>query len=513
MRRFSFRGPLRTFSARQLGSLGSFPGPQGPFETRLFIDNEFVDAQGGRTFETVNPATEKVISQVQRAEKADVDIAVAAASAAFEEGAPWRETSGHDRRDALLRLAQLVEDNTEYLAALESLDNGKPFKNSAYSAHVDLALVVQCLRYYAGTAEKTCGKTIPVAGKMFCYTRHEPIGVCGQIIPWNFPLLMMAWKLGPALAAGCTVVMKTSEKTPLSALAVCKLIQQAGIPPGVVNVLNGYGPEAGEPLALHPDVEKIAFTGSSAVGHKIVEFAAKSNLKKVSLELGGKSPLIVLPDADIKQAVMAAHIGLFLNHGQCCCASSRLFVHEDIYEEFTAEAAKAAAGWKVGDPTASDTMQGPIVDKMQFDKVMGYIEKGKNEGAKVLAGGARASDTGYYIQPTVFRDVDDNMTIAKEEIFGPVMSILKYKDLGDAIKRANATKYGLAAGLCTRDIGKALRTAHSLRAGTVWVNCFNNFDMAAPFGGFKESGWGRELGEYGLSNYQEVKTVYMPIDG
>lgn len=512
MQRFGLRSTLRALGSRRAGSLGAFPGPQGPFESRLFINNEFVNAAAGKTFETVNPATEAVISQVQSAEKADVDIAVAAAKAAFEEGSAWREMPSSGRRNCLLKLAQSIEDNTEYLSALESLDNGKPFKNAAYSAQIDLALVVQCLRYYAGWADKAGGKTIPVDGKMFCFTRHEPVGVCGQIIPWNFPLLMMAWKLGPALAAGCTIVMKTSEKTPLSALAVCKLIQDSGLPPGVVNMLSGFGREAGEPLALHEDVDKVAFTGSSAVGHRIVELAAKSNLKKVTLELGGKSPLIVMPDADIEQAVMAAHIGLFLNHGQCCCASSRLFVHEDIYEQFVAAATEKAKQWKTGDPTLPDTMQGPIVDKIQFDKVLGFIEKGRSEGAKLVAGGARAYSTGYFVQPTVFRDVDDQMTIAKEEIFGPVMSILKFKDMGDAIKRANNTKYGLAAGICTRDVGTAIRMANSLRAGTVWVNCFNHFDMAAPFGGFKESGWGRELGEYGMSNYQEVKTVYIPMD-
>eukprot|EP00406_Dinophysis_acuminata_P084232 CAMPEP_0179245680 /NCGR_PEP_ID=MMETSP0797-20121207/18700_1 /TAXON_ID=47934 /ORGANISM="Dinophysis acuminata, Strain DAEP01" /LENGTH=511 /DNA_ID=CAMNT_0020953239 /DNA_START=89 /DNA_END=1620 /DNA_ORIENTATION=+ len=511
MQRAGFRAPLRALGVRHAGSLGTFPGPKGPFETRLFINNEFVNAKQGKTFPTVNPATEEVITEVQRATSEDVDVAVAAAKAAFEEGSPWRESTGHDRRDALWKLATLIEENTEYLAAVESLDNGKPFKNAGYSAHTDLSLVVQCLKYHAGWAEKAGGRSVPLDNKMFGITRHEPVGVCGQIIPWNFPLNMLAWKLGPVLAAGCTTVVKTSEKTPLSALAVCKLIQESGVlPPGVVNMLSGYGPEAGTPLALHPDVDKIAFTGSSAVGHKIVEYSAQSNLKKVTLELGGKSPLIVLPDADLDQAAMAAHIGLFLNHGQCCCAGSRTFVHEDIYDAFVAKVVELARNWKTGDPTQFDTMQGPVVDKIQFDKIMGYIEKGKAEGAKLETGGDRAFDSGYYIQPTVFTGVEDGMTIAQEEIFGPVMSVLKFRDFDEALKRANATKYGLGAAIASRDIGKALKGAYSLRAGTVWINCFNHFDAACPFGGFKESGWGRELGAYGISAYQEVKTIYCP---
>jgi len=493
-------------------SLGVY-SPKGPFETRNFINGEFVKSQSGKTFGTRNPATEEMIAEVEDSNKADIDAAVAAARHAFDdEDGEWFKMNASGRRDLLLKLADAIEANREYLAQLESLNNGKPYNNGGYCSNVDLHLVINCLRYYAGWAEKIQGKTIPVDGQMFCFTRHEAVGVCGQIIPWNFPLLMLAWKLGPSLTTGCTLVVKTSEKTPLSALAVARLIQDI-YPKGVVNVVSGFGPTAGAPLALHMDVDKVAFTGSSAVGHKIMEYAAQSNLKRVSLELGGKSPLIVCADADIEQALNAAHMGLFMNHGQCCCASSRLFVHEDIYEEFVEKAGKKAKEWTVGDPFAKESMQGPLVDKIQFDKVLDYIQVGKDQGARLVAGGAREGDKGYFVQPTVFADVNDDMRIAKEEIFGPVMSIIKFKDLKDAIKRANATEFGLAAGVCTRDVGKALAVTQRLRAGTVWVNCWNNLDAAAPFGGFKESGHGRELGEYGLAAYTEVKTVFIPVDG
>lgn len=493
------------------GLLGKF-SEKGPFETRNFIDGEFVKSASGKTFATINPATEEVIAHCEDSNKEDVDRAVAAARRAFKDGSEWRKMNASGRRDLMLKLAQAIEDNKEYLMQLESLDNGKPSNGPGYTSGVDLHLVIQCFRYYAGWAEKTQGRVIPVDGEMRCMTLHEPVGVCGQIIPWNFPLLMLAWKLGPSLATGNVVVMKSSEKTPLSALAVARLCKQVGYPAGVVNIISGFGPTAGEPLALHMDVDKIAFTGSSPIGHKILECAARSNLKRCSLELGGKSPLIICKDADIDQAVNAAHIGLFLNHGQCCCASSRLYVHEDIYDKFVSAAAEKAKGWTVGGQFEPTTMQGPQVDKLQFDKILGYIQLGKKEGARCVAGGSRHGSKGFFVQPTVFADVTDTMTIAKEEIFGPVMSILKFKDMADAIKRANDNKYGLAAGICTRDVGTAFKVASQLRAGTVWVNCWNNFDMAAPFGGFKESGHGRELGEYGLEAYTEVKTVYIPMD-
>eukprot|EP01013_Petalomonas_cantuscygni_P030774 TRINITY_DN56822_c0_g1_i1.p1 TRINITY_DN56822_c0_g1~~TRINITY_DN56822_c0_g1_i1.p1 ORF type:complete len:492 (-),score=143.88 TRINITY_DN56822_c0_g1_i1:271-1746(-) len=489
-------------------SLGTF-NKAGPFETRLFINGEFVPSVSGKTFDTVDPATESVICQLQEADAADVDKAVKAATEAFK---TWKDAAPTHRRDLMLKLADLISANIDYLAQLESLDNGKPFATSGYGSKADLGLVISCLRYYAGWSEKIQGKTIPVDGQFLVYTKHEPVGVVGQIIPWNFPLLMMAWKLGPALCTGNCIVMKTSEKTPLSALAICKLVQEAGFPPGVLNVVSGFGPTAGEAIARHPHIEKVAFTGSTMTGARIAKAAAESNLKRVSLELGGKSPLIVFPDADLEQAATAAHIGLFLNQGQCCCASSRLFVHEAIYDKFVAECVKQAADRKLGDAWDPTVVQGPQVDKMQFDKVMEYIAKGKAEGAKVATGGERHGDKGYYIQPTVFTDVTDDMTIAKEEIFGPVMAILKFKDTKEAIERANNTQYGLAAGVCTRDIGLALRMASELRAGTVWVNCYDVFHHNVPFGGYKQSGHGRENGEYALEMYTEVKSVWIPID-
>jgi len=482
-------------------------------ETRLFINNEFVDAKSGKKFKTVNPATEEVICEVQEAGQEDVDAAVAAAKTAFK---TWKKSNGCDRRNMLLKLADLVEKNREQLAKLESLDNGKPVH---VADGVDIGFVIECYRYYAGFADKQGGKVInttrDTAGT-FAFTRHEPIGVCGMIIPWNFPLLMQAWKLAPALAMGCTCVMKLSEKTPLTGMMMCHLIKEAGFPPGVVNMLNGSG-ATGDMIARHMDISKVAFTGSSAVGHKIIIAAGESNMKKVTLELGGKSPLIICKDADLDQAAVAAHVGLFINAGQCCCASSRLFVHEDVHDAFVEKVKMHATKLRTkGDTTSETTVPicdvGPQIDKIQFDKVMGYLESGKKEGATVLLGGDKHGDKGYHIQPTIFTDVRDDMKIAKEEIFGPVMQILKFKTLAEAIERANNTCYGLAAGICSRDVGTALAAANDLDAGTVWINCYDNFDMACPFGGFKTSGWGREKGEYALENYTQVKCVMMPLD-
>jgi aldehyde dehydrogenase (NAD+) len=475
--------------------------------TKLLINNRWVDSQSGRTFGTINPTTGEEICQVAEADAADVDLAVKAARAAFERG-PWRTTTGRGRARLLSRLADLIERNSDELARLESLDTGKPLM---MSKAVDVAATVACYRYYAGWADKVTGKTIPIEGPFFCYTRHEPIGVVGQIIPWNLPMLMQANKLAPALATGNTAVLKPAEQTPLSALRVGELILEAGFPEGVVNILPGFGPTAGSAIALHLDIDKVAFTGSTEVGHLILQAAGKSNLKRVSLELGGKSPNIVFADAEIDQAIEGAHKGVFFNQGQICYAGSRVFVEENIYDEFVERSTARARKRTVGDPFDPKTEQGPQVDRIQLERVMGYIDSGQQEGAKLTHGGKRVGDRGYFVEPTIFSEVEDSMTIAREEIFGPVMSILRFKNLDEVIKRANHTLYGLAAGVWTRDISKALAIANNVHAGTVWVNCYNVLDAAAPFGGFKQSGMGRELGEYGLQEYTEVKTVTVKL--
>jgi aldehyde dehydrogenase (NAD+) len=481
--------------------------PQVKQQQPLFIGGRWLDSASGKTFPTVNPATGETICQVAEGDKADIDLAVKAARKAFEEG-PWPSTSASERGRLLNRLADLIEKNKEELAALESLDNGKPYRDAMAA---DLPLTIKCYRYYAGWADKIHGKTIPVDGPYFCYTKHEPVGVVGQIIPWNFPLLMQAWKWGPALATGCTVVLKPAEQTPLTALRVAALAQEAGIPDGVLNVVPGYGPTAGAALSGHMDVDKLAFTGEHTTGKIIMEAAARSNLKRVSLELGGKSPNVVFADADIDAAVEGAYFGLFFNQGQCCCAGSRLFVEEKVHDQFVEKILKRAKAQKVGDPFDPDTTQGPQVSQEQCDRILGYIDSGKKEGAKLLTGGNRLGTRGYFIEPTVFDGVTDEMKIAREEIFGPVMNILKFKDVQEVIRRGNQTFFGLAAAVWTCDINKAHRIANGLRAGTVWINCYDVFDAAAPFGGFKMSGIGRELGEYALQLYSEVKTVYVNL--
>ena len=400
-----------------------------------------------------------------------------------------------------------IEIQIDELAALETLDNGKPLRDSR---HIDIPLVIDCLRYYAGFADKIQGSTIPIRGNYFCYTRREPIGVAGQIIPWNFPMLMTAWKWGPALAAGCTIVMKPAEQTPLTCLRMAQLAKEVGFPDGVINVVPGYGPTAGAAVVKHPMIDKVAFTGEHITAQTITRDSA-ATLKRLSFELGGKSPNVILADADLDAAAKGAYIGLYLNQGQCCCAGSRLFVHKSVQDQFMDKLQSLTESRKVGDPFAPDTEQGPQVDQNQFDKIMKYIDKGQAEGAKLLTGGKRVGERGYFIEPTIFNEVKDNMSIATDEIFGPVLSVLTFDDTEDMIRRANQTFYGLAAAIWTRDISKAHDFAARVRAGTVWINCYDVFDAAAPFGGFKMSGYGRELGEEGLKAYTESKTVTVAL--
>ena len=472
---------------------------------QILIDGKFVNSISGKTFKTFNPSTEELITEVQESDKKDAEVAIKSARKAFDSGI-WTKTSAFERGRLLNKLADLIEKNADELAALEALDNGKPV---SIARAADLNLTINCFRYYAGWADKNHGQTVPHSGPYHMYTRHEPVGVCAQIIPWNFPLLMAAWKLGPALATGCTSILKPAEQTPLSALRLGELIMEAGFPNGVVNILPGYGPTAGDALVRSPLVDKIAFTGSTDIGFHIMKNAHDNNLKRVTLELGGKSANVIMDDADIDSAIQQNHIGLFFNAGQCCVAGSRTFVHEKIYDEFVSKAVAHAKKIKLGDPFLKDTEQGPQIDKEQQDKILHYIESGKTDGAKLLAGGHRGGKKGYFVEPTVFSDVTDNMKIAKEEIFGPVMSLMKFKTLDEAIQRANNSSYGLGAGIVTKSLENAIKFSNGVRAGTIYVNCYDAFDSNSTFGGFKNSGIGRELGEYGMRNYTEVKTVIM----
>ena len=475
---------------------------------KLFINGRWVDSVSGKAFDTLNPATEKVITSVAEGDSADIDLAVAAAREAFENG-PWKKTDARDRGRILLKIAGLIERNKDELALLDTLDNGKPINETT---NADIPLVIDCFLYYAGWADKIHGETIPVRGDFFNYTLREPVGVVGQIIPWNFPLLMAAWKIAPALACGNTIVLKPAEQTPLSALRLGEICQEAGLPDGVLNIVTGYGPTAGAALAEHMDVDKIAFTGGSATGRIIMQAASK-NLKRISLELGGKSPNIVFADSDIDSAVDGAMTGIFFNQGEVCCAGSRLFIEKSIHEEFIDKLSNKAANMRVGNPEDTGTQMGAQVSKEQFDKILGYIETGKQEGAKLVTGGERCGERGYFIKPTIFDAVDNNMRIAKEEIFGPVVSAITFEDVDEVVRQGNLSVYGLAAAVWTKDIKKAHRLARDLKAGTIWINTYNAFDAASPFGGFKQSGFGRELGVHALELYTHVKSVWINLGG
>jgi phenylacetaldehyde dehydrogenase len=478
---------------------------------KILINGKWVEAASGKTFPTYNPATGEVLSRVAEGDKEDVNRAVKAARAAFDSG-PWSKISPSERGRMIWKLGDLIEKHLEEFAQLESLDNGKPLTVARVA---DVPLAADMFRYMAGWATKIEGNTIPISSggrtsQYLAYTVREPIGVVGQIIPWNFPLLMAAWKLGPALATGCTVVLKPAEQTPLSALLLGELIQEAGIPDGVVNIVPGYGETAGAALAAHPDVDKVAFTGSTEVG-KLSLQAAAGNLKKVSLELGGKSPNIVLQDADVDSSIAGAAGAIFFNHGQCCCAGSRLYVENDIFDKVVEGVAKYADNIRVGPGMEPSSDMGPLVSEEQLNRVCGYLESGISEGAKAVTGGSRSGDKGYFVKPTVLVNTNEKMKVVREEIFGPVVTAIPFRNVEDIAVRANDSIYGLAAGVWTRDIKKAHKLASMLRAGTVWINCYNVFDAALPFGGYKQSGWGREMGHEVLEQYTEVKAVCTPV--
>ncbi|XP_031733389.1 retinaldehyde dehydrogenase 3 [Anarrhichthys ocellatus] len=476
--------------------------------TKIFIDNEWHTSSSGRTFPTFNPATGVKICDVEEADKEDVDKAVEAAKAAEQRGSPWRRMDASSRGRLLHKLADLMERDRLLLATLETLDTGKPFLHSFF---IDLDGSIKTLRYYAGWADKIHGKSLPVDESFMCFTKHEPVGVCGAIIPWNFPLLMFMWKMAPALSCGNTVVIKPAEQTPLTALHVGALIKEAGFPPGVVNIVPGFGPTAGAAIASHMDIDKVAFTGSTEVGQLIKEASAKSNLKRVTLELGGKNPCIVFADCDLQLAVEETQKGALYNQGQCCTAASRIFVEESIYEEFVHRSIENAKKIVIGDPLDPQTSHGPQISREQFDKIMDLIESGKEEGARLEYGGAAVGEKSLFIQPTIFSGVKDHMRIAKEEIFGPVQCIFSFKRQQEAIERANSSQYGLVSAVFTTSMDRALSVSAALETGTVWINCYNALHIQTPFGGYKMSGNGRELGEYALAEYSEVKAVTIKL--
>jgi len=475
---------------------------------KMLINGKWVDAAAGKTFPTYDPSTGEVLAKVAEGDREDINRAVKAARAAFDSG-PWPKLTASERGRMIWKLGDLIEQHLEEFAELESLDNGKPLK---VARAADVPLAVDLFRYMAGWATKVEGNTIPISvpytpgAKYLAYTLREPVGVVGQIIPWNFPLLMAAWKLGPALAVGCTVVIKPAEQTPLTCLLLGELVQEAGIPEGVVNIVPGYGETAGAALAAHPDVDKIAFTGSTEVGKLILQ-AAAGNLKKVSLELGGKSPNVVFDDVDVDAAVAGAASAIFFNHGQCCCAGSRLYVEKNIFDKVVDGVSARAEKIRVGPGMEASTDMGPLVSEEQLNRVCGYLDSGFSEGAKAVVGGKRHGEKGYFVKPTVLVNTNEKMKVVQEEIFGPVVTAIPFKDPNELVTKANDSVYGLAAGIWTKDIQKAHRLASQLRAGTVWINCYNIFDAALPFGGYKQSGWGREMGHDVLELYTEVKAV------
>ncbi|KAI4627595.1 uncharacterized protein J4E87_004159 [Alternaria ethzedia] len=477
--------------------------------TGLFINNEFVPSKSGATLESINPYDESVIAKVSAGNEDDVDAAVAAARAAFKSSA-WRDISAAERGQLLWKLGDLCEKNSHILATVDAWDNGKPYQQAMDE---DVAETISVFRYYAGWADKVYGQTIETSNAKLAYTKHEPLGVCGQIIPWNFPVMMAAWKLGPALACGNTVVLKPAEQTPLGALFLATLIKEAGFPPGVVNIVNGYGKSAGSRLSEHPNVDKIAFTGSTITGRAIMK-AAATNLKNITLETGGKSPLLVFDDCDLEQAVKWSHMGIMGNMGQVCTATSRLYVQDTIYDKFLEAFKKQTKeGTKIGSQFDADTNHGPQVSKAAQEKILAYLDTAKSDGAELVLGGKQSGipEKGYFVEPTVFANCSNDMRIVREEIFGPFVVIQSFKTEDEAVEKANDTEFGLGAAVFTRDIMRGHRVAGAIEAGMVWINSSQDSHFGIPFGGYKQSGIGRELGAYALSAYTQVKAVHVNL--